>query len=248
MSGSFLTVRIQFWTIRFNRDTKVCLIKVEVEIKIRIKIKIWSDLRRLRCDYITCTRLNSALLPLFFSFSIDISAYFFELILINIILILIGKCIISHKFIPDHVKDFRPYLLKTVIFLHVFLVQNPCDWQIICSQHVSNCLIRPPWCFGSHRQFLILNLIHASCIYIWFRQFVTELLFILKTVTQLLIPLYACICYQAYLTRASMRPLLLMEFSPEFFHLLRVRHVDECLTLVSLTFFVNRHLEEVLTA
>jgi len=45
-----------------------------------------------------------------------------------------------------------------------------------------------------------------------------------------------------------MRPLLLMEFSPELLHLLRVRHVDECLTLVSLTFFVNRHLEEVIAA
>lgn len=178
MSGSFLTVRIQFWTIGFNRNAKVCLIKIQIKVEIKIR----SDLRRLRCDYIT-SRLNSALLPLFFSFSIYISAYFFELILINIILILIGKCIISHKFIPDHVKDFRPYLLKTVIFLYVFLVQNPCDWQIICSQHVSNCLIRPPWCFRSHRQFLILNLIHASCIYIRFRQFVTELLFILKAIT-----------------------------------------------------------------
>jgi len=39
-----------------------------------------------------------------------------------------------------------------------------------------------------------------------------------------------------------------MEFSPELLHLLRMRHIDECLTLVSLTFFVNRHLEEVIAA
>jgi hypothetical protein len=44
-----------------------------------------------------------------------------------------------------------------------------------------------------------------------------------------------------------MRPLVLVELDAEFFHLTRVRHVDESLTLVRLTFFVDWHLEEVVT-
>lgn len=45
-----------------------------------------------------------------------------------------------------------------------------------------------------------------------------------------------------------MRPLVIVELSPEFCHLLRVRHVDERIALVSLTFFVNRHLKKVIAS
>lgn len=70
----------------------------------------------------------------------------------------------------------------------------------------------------------------------------------METVTQLLISLYACVSNHTHLTRTSMRPLVLMEFIPEFLNLLGMCHVNKSLPVVGLTLFVNGHVEEVVAA
>lgn len=137
--------------------------------------------------------------PLLLGLGLNFSAYLFELLLVNIILIQTIGC---YKFFFDHVEYFWPYSVEPlflVCYCAALVVEHPRDRQITRTCDVGDGFVVPPRCFGSHGQLLVVDLHHAACVDVGFGQFVAELLLVLETVAQLLLALDACVCYHAHL-------------------------------------------------